>query len=226
MGEKNGYAFSACMSCGSVITEPWVTQKTIDDFFGDVQPDIVHLPKPDIEIQKIKKTLMGMVPSPAGKKFLDVSCRQGYAVMAAKELGLEARGIDRYDFFVTFAQDKYTPDLFEQKTAVEAAAHHPAAFDFIFASEAFCEQTDPENFAEALAALLKPDGILYIHEIDGNHFMLPRKFSKWLYADPPLNFAYYSKKGMEALLSRHGLVVQKSFFNWRPFMRLIVKKKK
>ena len=224
MGEKNDYKFVACKSCGSVTTDPWVTPAVLEKFFGDVQPEIVHVPSPAIQIVKMKKLIQKITSNFAGRRFLDISCRQGYAVIAAKELGFQAKGIDPHDFFINFAKDKYNPDLFEHVSVPEYAAKKEQA-ELVFSIESLCEQPDPETYMAALAKMLAPGGLLYLQEPDGNSFHLPRDFTRWAFADPPLNFAYYSKKGMEALLARHGLKVQKSFFTWGPFMRLIAVKK-
>ena len=220
MGEKNGYTFLACKACGSIVTEPWPTQEVIDKFFGDIQPEIVHLPNPAGEIIHAKKLLRKITRDYTGRRFLDVSCRQGYGVMAAKELGFQARGIDPHNFFIAFAKDKYDPHLFEHVTVPDYAAKGEQA-EIIFSIESFCEQLDPEGYMAALSKILAPHGKLYLQEPDGNHLRLPIKLSNWSFADPPMNFSYISKKGMMSLLGRHGLKIEKSFFTWSPFMRLI-----
>lgn len=221
LGEKNGYTFEACKACGSVTTIPWPTQADIDKFFGDIQPEIVHAPNPKGQINGLKKLLQKLVPAPAGRRFLDVCTRQGYAVIAAKELGFQAHGIDSHDFCISFAKDKYDPHLFEHISVQDYAAKGGQA-DFIYVNEGFCEQTDPDGYAAALAKILTPGGQIYIHEPDGNHIRLPANFPRWSFVDPPLNFSYISKKGILILLARHGLKLQKKFFRWSPYMRLIV----
>jgi len=79
------------------MTEPWLTPADLDKFFGDVQPSIVHLPDPQAAIAGMKKLIRKITGDFAGRRFLDISCRQGYAVMAAKELGFQAKGIDPHD---------------------------------------------------------------------------------------------------------------------------------
>jgi SAM-dependent methyltransferase len=225
LGEKNSYKLIACKLCGSVMAEPWPTQKMINNYYGDVQPEIVHLPSPQAEIQRLKKLLPRIAPDFAKRSFLDIDCRQGYAVVAAKELGFKsARGIDTYEFFVAFAKDKYDPHLFECISTEEAAAKGEQA-NLIFAVDSFCEHPDPEAHMAALSRMLGPQGILYIEEPDGNHFMLPRNFIDWEFVEPPLNFCYLSQKGLLALLARHGLKVRRKLFTWGPFMRLIVTRK-
>jgi SAM-dependent methyltransferase len=224
MGEKNGFKLVACKSCGSVLAEPWPPQEELDRFFGDIQPEIVHLPDPQGEISRIKKLLGKITPGFAGKRFLDISCRQGYAVVAAKELGFQAMGIDPHKFFIDFAKDKYDSHLFEHATAMDYAARGGQA-EVVFSIESFCEQTDPEGAMAALSKILAPGGTLYLQEPDGNNFSLPKNFARWDFVDPPLNFVYISKKGMEILLARHGLKIKQSLFTWGPFMRLIVVRK-
>lgn len=225
MGEKEGYKLVACKACGSVMTDPWPMQAELDKFFGDIQPEIVHLPSPLLEINRIKKLLKKITPGFKGKRFLDISCRQGYGVNAAKDLGFQAKGIDPHDFFIAFAKDKYDPHLFERCTVKDYAAKGEQA-DLIYSVESFCEQPEPEEYMAALSKILAPGGILYLQEPDGNNFSLPKNFSSWQFVDPPLNFSYLSKKGMEALLKRHGLEIKQSLFIWGPFMRLVVQRRK
>ncbi len=221
MGEKNGYKFTACKACGSIETAPWPTQETLDKFFGDIQPEAVHLPNPKNEIKHVKTILGKITRDFTGKRFLDAGCHQGYGVIAAKELGFQAHGIDAHDFFIAFAKDKYDPHLFEQATVQDYAAKGGQA-DIIYINEGFSEQIDPEGYTAALAKILSPKGKIYLHEPDGNHPRLPVNFGGWSFVDPPINFSYLSKKGMTALLWRHGLKIEKSFFTWSPFMRLVV----
>lgn len=224
MGEKNGYKLAACKSCGSVMAEPWITPADLDGFFGEVQPEIVHLPDPEGRMAALKKLIRKIAGDGAGRRFLDVSCRQGYAVVAAQELGFHAKGIDPHAFFISFARDKYDAHLFEHVAVPDYAARNEQA-EVIFSIESFCEQPDPEAYMEALSKMVAPGGVLYLQEPDGNSFHLPRNFSKWAFVDPPLNFSYLSEKGLRALLARHGFEIRKKFFTWGPFMRLVAVKK-
>lgn len=223
MGTRDEFQFVGCKTCGTVFTEPAVTPELLAKFFGDIQPEAVHLPNPDLEIGNIQKTLLKLGVNLKDKTFLDVCARQGYAVMAAKQLGMRASGIDSHDFFTTFAKAKYGEALFSHATLQEYAASGKKA-DVIYLNEAFCEQTDPAGFTEALAKTLNVGGIAYVDEVDGNSFNVPKNFPSWNFVDPPLNFLYLSKKGMEALLTRHGLKIRKSFFCWAPRQRLIVER--
>lgn len=221
MGEKNGYLFIACKTCGSVVTEPWVTRETLDKFYGDIQPEVVHVPYPRSEVQRAMKLFKKLMPNGGARRFLDVQCRQGYTAVAAKALGFKAHGIDPHPFFTAFAKDKFDPTLFENVTLQDYAARGEQA-DLICVDEAFCEQPDPESYAAALAKVLAAGGKIYLREPDGNHLRLPGRFTAWRFPDPPINFSYPSKKGMETILQRHGLKIEKRFLTWKPFMRMII----
>jgi hypothetical protein len=224
MGEKNGFKLIACKPCGSVMVDPWMTQEELDAYFGQVQPQITHLPDPDEEIKTMEDRIRKVMRNPEGKRFLEVASRQGYGTLAAKQLGMNALGIDPHDFFAKFAQEVYNPELFKHTSVQEYAASDPPKADLVFAIETFCEQADLEGFTAGLARLVAPGGSIYIEEADGNNFNLPRNFTEWSYVEPPLNFVYLSKRGLTSLLARHGLHIQKMFFTWKPFMRLIAVK--
>lgn len=225
MGEKNDYTLAACNNCGSVMVTPWMTEERREQYFGEIEPQITHTPNPDADVGVRKKCILRVMKEPAGKRFLDPFCQQGYGVMAAKSLGMNAYGIDQHEFFADFARSKFGEELFENTTPAAFAETHAGAYDFIYLQEAFSVQTDPDAFAAALKKLLAPGGVIYIEEPDGNHWNVPRKFSLWSLAFPPINFCFLSRKGLIQLLKRHDLVVAKAFWSWRPFSKFVVKHK-
>ena len=143
--------------------------------------------------------------------------------MVAKKLGFEARGIDKRDFFIRFAQSKYDPTLFEEGSA-ESLADSGYQADVIYCVEHLCQEIDLNSFFSSLKRILKPSGLIILEEPDGNHFNVPKKFTAWPIVFPPLNFAFLSRKGLERVLQRHGFKIKKSSFSWRPIMRLIIGK--
>jgi SAM-dependent methyltransferase len=224
MGEKRGFKLFGCNGCGSVMVDPWISQEELDTYFGQVQPQITHLPDVDDVVKDMEKRIKKVVREPKGKTFLDINCRQGYAVAAARNLGMKALGIDAHEFLFKFATEVYDPDLFKHASVQDYAATDPPKADVVFSIETFCEQPDIEGFTAGLARLVAPGGAVYIEEADGNNFNLPKYFPEWVYVEPPINFVYMSKKGLTSLLARHGLHIQKMFFTWKPMMRLIAGK--
>ncbi len=225
MGTLNDWKFIACKACGSVMLDPWPTAAEIEQFFADVQPEITHVPNPEEEIASIKKTIQKICKDPNGKTFIDISSRQGYAVEAAWQLGMQAQGLDRHEFFHRFSKEKYPSETFAHISVEEFAKDSRLHADIVYSDEAFCESLDPDLLAASLAKLVAVNGKIYISEPDGNSFNIPKNFLDWAFIQPPMNFLYISKKGMTKLLARHGLKIQKSYFVWAPYMRLVVTKK-
>lgn len=224
LGTKNDYALESCKHCGSVTANPFPTLEQINALYEEIQPQITHVQSHENEQLRIKKMLLKLGNDLGGKRFLDVACRQGYGIKAAHLLGMKAYGIDQHSFFVDFAQSKYPPDMFKHITVQNYAATSPEKFDYIMAEHTFCEQVDIDGYVAALASLVKPGGIVYIKDIDGNHWNLPRSLSDVPQIDPPLSFIFPSKAGMEDLLARHNLRIQKMFFSWKPFLRIFAER--
>ncbi len=224
MGNKDGYDFVACRACGSAMVDPPVTQEEQDRFYVEAEPQATHVPDPAGQIAYFRKQIQHIMPGDLqGKRLLDVACRQGYGVQAARDVGMQAQGIDTHEFLVRFAQEKYGQARFALMNPREYADSQPPA-DLVFCAAGFSETTDPDALAASLSRCVAPGGIAYIEEADGNSMNTPRQFARWPFAAPPINMFYPSKKGMQQLLARHGLRVEKIFFNWRPMMRIVARK--
>jgi len=226
MGEKNGYSFISCPSCGSVMTDPLITKDEINNLFAEIEPKITHAANSETITGNFRKIIKKIVPEPSSKSFIDISSRQGYAVRAAKELGFKkVKGLDSHEFFTSFSKDNYKAKDFENISVQNYVAREDMEqADVVFSIENFSEEVDLESYVEALSKIINKGGILYIQEVDGNSSSLPRKFNRWAYADPPFNFRYISKKGLKILLARHGFKIKKSIFTWGYFMRLVAVK--
>jgi SAM-dependent methyltransferase len=224
MGEKNAFRFKACAACGSVTTDPAVTAGQLDDFYAQVAPVITHEPKHEKAISRIAKSIAKYETAPSGKIFLDINCNQGYGVAAARSLGFSScTGITPYAFYADFARASYGEGDFLHVSAADYAAQG-RTFDFILCTAGFCQAPDPAALATAITKMLKPGGMAYIDEPNGNSMWLPGKFSKWDFAQPPFNFIYPSFEGLKGLLKRNGLAVEKRRINLGPYMQMTVRK--
>ncbi len=68
-------------------------------------------------------------------------------------------------------------------------------------------------------------GSLYILTTpEGGHWSLPRDFTKWSACMPPEHITYFTRKGIKTLLEKHGIMVEKFYFSWKPGMKLIARK--
>ena len=222
LGDKDGYRFISCRACGSVLTDPWPTQETLDKYYGDIQPEAVHAANPEALITNATKILGKSLPEPvAGKDMLlDINAQRGYNTAAARKLGWKAVGLNAQEFLHRFASENYGGNNFVHSDLIAFAAQTTDKFNVIIAINAFSETRQLDAFTAALASLLAPGGMIYLEEPDGNHFNTPRDFAGWAMVEPPITSVILSKKGLSKLLARHGLVIKHAFFTWlRPFVR-------
>jgi SAM-dependent methyltransferase len=225
VGGTEEFSFVACKTCGSVTAEPFPTPETRDAYIRALDPQPRHMVNPLAQIANARRTILKAVghTPPAGKTFLAVNSRHGYAVAAAKEMGYKAQGLDEHAFLVDFARKNYGARDF-MHASVESYARAEGRADVIYAMQTFSEQFDLESYTSSLRQMLNPGGTLYIEEPDGNSMWLPKRFEKAGFIMPPINFIYPSFNGMRQLLARHGLKIRRKFFTWGPYMRLVVGK--
>ncbi len=226
LGELGEFKYISCKKCGSVMADPRVTKEEIEQFFADVQPKMVHIVNHEKIIENFKKEISKKFPNREGKKFLDLASRQGYSIMAAKELGFASvKGIDPYEFSTEFSQEHYDKDLFEHITVVDYAKRGETA-DVVLCLSNLCEQPEVEKYIEALSKIVSKGGKVYFEEPDGNSFFLPHRFISWFFLDPPINSIYVSRSGLKNMLKKYGFKITKRFFSWSVMDRFIATKVK
>lgn len=224
LGEKDGYRYDACRSCGSAHLSPFPDAGAIEKLMADIDPQAVHVPQPDRQISAIEKILKKSLPAPIpGKnRLLNINAMQGYATVAAGKLGYAATGLNTWAHLHDFATKHYSDASFALSSMQDYAATAGVQHDVILSVKSFGMQTDLDSYTQAIKTSLAPGGTLYIEEDDGNHLNTPRDINDWSVVEPPLTCTILSKKGMEKLLARHGLRIRKSYFTWAPYMRLLV----
>jgi 2-polyprenyl-3-methyl-5-hydroxy-6-metoxy-1,4-benzoquinol methylase len=224
IGSKNGFDLRRCVSCATVTVHPFPSVEELIAFYQNYQGTTDYKKKRDRKISRAKariRKVMGIAP---GKKFLDVGCNYGFTVKAALDLGLDAFGIDIDATAVSASQKDFGGNKFRAVSVMDYAAEDHTA-DIVYTSEVIEHVPDPDAFVAAIAKILSPGGVLYLTTPDGGHWSLPRDFSKWGFVMPPEHITYFTQRGLRDILARHGLDVTKFFFNFKPGIRLIARKK-
>ena len=111
----------------------------------------------------------GVKPSLAGLKILDIGCGGGLLAEPMSRLGAKVTGIDvtapAISAARTHAGSMQLAIDYQVITAEDLAASG-AKFDVIYASEVIEHVTDRQLFAEAIAAMLAPNGTVVITTIN------------------------------------------------------------
>jgi 2-polyprenyl-3-methyl-5-hydroxy-6-metoxy-1,4-benzoquinol methylase len=144
--------------------------------------------------------------------------------ISAHDLGLEAKGIDIDGAAIAIANENFSGrGTFEAIWLYDLAARGDT-FDMVYMSEVIEHVNDPERFIAAIAAVLKPGGLLYLTAPDGGHPLVPRKFENWGMVTPPNHLTYFTREGMRQLLGRHGLEIEGFQWAFKPGMKLFARK--
>ncbi len=219
VGAKNGYALLRCPACASVTVNPWPTVEELIAFYQSYKGTTDYTKKKDKKIERASRRLKRLMPQAPGKRFLDVGCNYGFTVKAAKDLGLEAHGIDIDATAVAASQDMFGKDLYETVAVQDYAARGGKA-DLVYTSEVIEHVPDPDSFMGAISKILNKDGVLFLTTPDAGHFCVPGDFAKWNDVMPPEHITYFTKKGLTALCEKHSLKVKSFGFNFKPGIRL------
>lgn len=222
LGEKYGFTLVGCLNCGSAVADPYPNADFMEKFHEKYKEKLPPPANPERENKRHEKRIRSLMEMTKGKDFLGVGCGYGYSVIAAATLDLEAFGIDTREQPIKTAKKNLSKDHFDQ-TTLEQYAKSGKQADIVYVEHGLEQSSDPNAFIEAMKKVLKPGGVVYLETPDGNHFMIPSNFARWKVVTPPAVLHYFSRKGVEILLERHGLKVEKFFFNFRPRMRLIAK---
>lgn len=223
LGKKNDYNLMECQNCGTVIVSPFPTVEQLNEFYQSYFCSGMYISKEDKKVKRSKKRIKNIMKFATGKKFLDIGCNHGSTFMAAKELGLDAHGIDVDVEAVNECKNRFGEHHFNAVSA-EVYASMGMKADIIYTSEVIEHVPDPDGFVHALYDILNKDGVLYLTTPDMGHFTLPKDKTKWEAVRPPEHIVYFTKKGIRALLERHGFKIEKIQFSLKPGIKLIARK--
>ena len=220
LGEKYGFALVGCLKCGSAVADPYPNTEFMEKFYAQYKPNTPAPKNGDKLIKKHTKRIEELMKRTKGKRFLGVGCGYGFTVVAATQLGLEAFGIDTEEKPIKLARKSLSKDHFDQISLEDyAKAGHQA--DIIYIEHGIEQSIDPNAFIKAVKKALAPGGVIYLETPDGNHFMIPSNFTRWKLVKPPATLHFFSRKGIQTLLERHGFKVEKFFFSFRPQIKTV-----
>ncbi len=106
--------------------------------------------------------------SQPGAKVLDFGCGPGDTLLVCKELGVDAVGVDAFDYSIKIAAERGLSVIKADHTNLPFEKN---SFDVIFLQSVLEHLRDPVETIEALKAYLKPTGALILSSpTPGPHF--------------------------------------------------------
>jgi 2-polyprenyl-3-methyl-5-hydroxy-6-metoxy-1,4-benzoquinol methylase len=195
----------------------------LNDFYQNYHKTSQYTGKIDSKQRRARKRIKSVKKLAKGKTFIDIGCNAGFAVEAARTLGLEATGIDLDQTAIEFAQ-KYYPQANFQAMSIQEVAKKGQTFDIIYCSEVIEHLSKVDDFVSSLYKILKQDGILFLTTPDIGHYSIAKNLLDWDGVRPPEHLLYFSKKSLGLLLKKHGFNKVKFKFNFKPTLKVIIRK--
>jgi SAM-dependent methyltransferase len=193
-----------CRACSLVYVNPRLDSKLILDGYSDAE-DPVFAAQNDARIRTFRKTFGGVVRrlnvSAAGKRLLDVGCAGGAFLVAARDLGFEATGVEPSRWMADFGRRTYGLDI--RDGVLESNMFPERSFDVITLWDVIEHMLQPAQALKVIRALLKPDGYLVVNYPDVGSLaarMLGAHWPFWL----SVHLIYYTRKTMMEQLRRAG----------------------
>ena len=138
-------------------------------------------------------------------------------------MGAYATGIDLDPESIEFAQKHHHPEAAFYCETIEQFLKRSLKFGFGHSSQVIEHVGNFNEFVAAWALLIEQGGYFFLKTPDRNHWLAGKKPLGW--PDPPYYTQYFSKKNIRILLEKHGFEVLKIFFNFKPTMEIIARKK-
>jgi len=148
VGRKNDYDLLVCPACGTVTVDPFPTIEDLEKFYQAYKDKANYRAKEKKKVRRSLRRIKRMIRLAPGKRFLDVGCNYGFAVMAALKLGLDAHGID-IDSAAIASDKEVIGEKYFSLAPVEEFASRNLAFDMLYTSEVIEHVPTPTVLSKA-----------------------------------------------------------------------------
>ena len=143
---------------------------------------------------------------PAGGRLLEIGCACGFLLVAARERGFAAQGVEMSAWASAHARDAYGLDV---KTGrLETATLPAASFDAVVMADVIEHLTDPRSTLQAIHRVLRPGGRLLVLTPDVGSLVARMAGTRWwgLLDD---HYFYYSRPTLRRFLGSEGFAVER-----------------
>ena len=212
------YNYVKCSCCGVFSVNP--LPKIPDQFYNDYEFNKTFIELFDEYKLLYKNSLIGKLRRIEGllnkalkvkqMRFLDIGCGGGEYVYAAKELGLEAHGIDVDEKSCIFAKSL---GLNIKNTDLINANYPENFFDVIQAKQVLEHIPEPKEFLLEVQRILKKDGVLMLDVpnqeglIQKLKIILNLKSEEYGFLQPMRHIFAYNKESLNFILKKIGLKI-------------------
>jgi len=223
-GSKNAHDLYECQHCTLIYVHPMPAPDALAAFYHDYHKTPQYTRKLKSKQRRATKRIWSLKRLSKGKRFIDIGCNAGFAVEAARSLGLDALGIDLDSSSIEFAQRQYPLAQF-QTISAEALAAQGEGFDIIYCCEVIEHLANPQTFLDALYTLLNDGGVLFLTTPDIGHFSVKQNLLDWTAIRPPEHLLYFAKPSLKQLLETHQFSKVNFRPNFKPTLKVLAQKR-
>lgn len=226
--KKKDYSFLRCQDCDLVFIHPELPPQDLAPIYSEQGAPAEGLRYPYNKIDS-RRARAKVRASRLQKFFLnadaiDVGCGGGYMVDGMKKAGARrAVGIDLDPEAIEFAKKNHHPQAEYYCEAIEQFLKRGEKFDFGHSSQVIEHVGNFNDFVAGWAQLIRPGGYFFLKTPDRKHWLTGRDPATW--PNPPAYTQYFSRRNIRLLLEKHGFQVEKIFFNVKPAMEIIARRK-
>jgi len=158
-----------------------------------------------------------------GKDAIDIGCGGGYMVDAMQKKGAKAVGLDIDPEAIKFARENHHSGTTFYCETIEDFIKRGLMFDFGHSSQVIEHVGNFNDFVANCAKLIHLGGYFYLKTPDRKHWKVRKHPESW--PNPPHYTQYFSRKNICILLEKYGFEIVKIFFNIKPTIEIIAKRK-
>ncbi len=219
----DSYELYTCSECSLISVSNMPSDEELNDFYNNYFKTKQYTAKLNSKIRRAKKRIKSIYKHAKGKRFIDIGCNVGFAVEAARQIGLDAHGIDLDGSAINVANELF-PGCSFSDNSLEDLAKSGQQYDVIYCSEVIEHLSSLDQFVDSLLLLLAPGGVLLLTTPDMNHFALTRDIKKLIkerFIRPPEHLFYFNKPSIKKLFLSHGFTRIKFMISLKPTIKML-----
>lgn len=222
-GEKNGYRLYRCEGCTLIYVSPMPSDTEISAYYQQYHKSGQYQSKLDSKLRRAKKRIRPLQRRSTGKRFIDIGCNAGYAVEAARQLGLDASGIDLDHDAIKFATTRFPACDFSAQPLSDLLSRG-RQYDLVYCSEVIEHLPNPAEFCKTLFQLKAPGAITLLTTPDIDHWQVRKRPIEWTAVRPPEHLLYFSKQSLRTLLEASGFEHIRFHLTTKPTLKVSFRK--
>jgi SAM-dependent methyltransferase len=205
------YPLSRCVTCGTAVTggPPPAAEAHEAGAYGSIRPLGAGLAAPLLrafDAQRLALLRRAGVLAPS--RVLDAGAGRGRFVSRAREAGYAADGLEPSERGIAAAREVYGVAL--QRAGIEDAQLPPGSAGAVTLWHVLEHVGDPDGALARVASWLAPGGVLVVGVPNLASAQARIGGPRWYHLDLPRHRTHFTPAGLDALLARHGLRVERT----------------